>query len=292
MSETMARYNDAAMRPGFYVSGFDPRQFLRLNTNEEGRKEWSLDTALKKLWFRMIYPNGRIDTSVLEKDERHIFINARVYADRMDPPENFLAEGKAERFAPVDPSSAKPYEVYFCDWAETVAIGRALTNAGFDLPFVNVLENGVLLNPMTGEVVDGPEPPAPAAAAPQTAPRPYSNLTAPPAQQTAAQQQAPRRITPAVQQPPVNPAGNPQAAPNWPQQPAEPRNEAEALQMPLEWAKKVPVSVGYYQGRRMEEVAMMGRDKLEWFLTGYKGNDFKLRAAAKILINHAMAQAG
>ena len=102
-------YNDAALRPNLYQSGFDPRQFLRLNTNEEGRREWSLDTAFKKLWFRTIYPNGRICTTVLEKDERHICINARVYADRMDPPDSYLAEGKAERFAPGDPASAKPY---------------------------------------------------------------------------------------------------------------------------------------------------------------------------------------
>ena len=147
-------YNDAALRPNLYQSGFDPRQFLRLNTNEEGRREWSLDTAFKKLWFRTIYPNGRICTTVLEKDERHICINARVYADRMDPPDSYLAEGKAERFAPGDPASAKPYELYFADWAETVAIGRALTNAGFDVPFVNVLQDGLLLDPFTGEVLE------------------------------------------------------------------------------------------------------------------------------------------
>ena len=32
-------YNDAALRPNLYQSGFDPRQFLRLNTNEEGKAE-------------------------------------------------------------------------------------------------------------------------------------------------------------------------------------------------------------------------------------------------------------
>ena len=154
MNANTGMYNDAALRPGLYQSGFDPRQFLRLNTNEEGRREWSLDTAFKKLWFRTIYPNGRICTTVLEKDERHICINARVYADRMDPPDSYLAEGKAERFAPGDPASAKPYELYFADWAETVAIGRALTNAGFDVPFVNVLQDGLLLDPFTGEVLE------------------------------------------------------------------------------------------------------------------------------------------
>lgn len=213
-------YNDAALRPGLYQSGFDPRQFLRLNTNEEGRREWSLDTAFKKLWFRTIYPNGRICTTVLEKDERHICINARVYADRMDPPDSYLAEGKAERFAPGDPASAKPYELYFADWAETVAIGRALTNAGFDVPFVNVLQDGLLLDPFTGEVLEengGPAAvptPAPQLAAQAAPPRQYSKVTAPPAQIPAQQvvpvqaaapaaqrQQGPQKIGMTAQQP-------------------------------------------------------------------------------------------
>ena len=37
----MAYFNYILWR-GEYQSGFDPRQFLRLNTNEEGRREWSL----------------------------------------------------------------------------------------------------------------------------------------------------------------------------------------------------------------------------------------------------------
>jgi hypothetical protein len=39
MNANTGMYNDAALRPGLYQSGFDPRQFLRLNTNEEGKAE-------------------------------------------------------------------------------------------------------------------------------------------------------------------------------------------------------------------------------------------------------------
>ncbi len=299
-ANTSEMYNDAALRPGLYQSGFDPRQFLRLNTNEEGRKEWSLDTAFKKLWFRTIYPNGRICTTVLEKDERHICINARVYADRMDPPDSYLAEGKAERFAPGDPASAKPYELYFADWAETVAIGRALTNAGFDVPFVNVLQNGMLMNPLTGEVLEenGAPAPAPQPAEIQTPPvRQYSNLTAPPVQQQAPVQQAPakqrqqppQRLGMAGQQPTPS---TPQAGVQQPVQTAEPRNEEEAMKMPLEWAKNYRITVGIHAGKTLSEVAMIAPGALDWYVKKYSGNDFKLRAAAQILMDHAMAQAG
>ena len=291
-------YNDAALRPNLYQSGFDPRQFLRLNTNEEGRREWSLDTAFKKLWFRTIYPNGRICTTVLEKDERHICINARVYADRMDPPESYLAEGKAERFAPGDPASAKPYELYFADWAETVAIGRALTNAGFDVPFVNVLQDGLLLDPFTGEVLEenggqaAAPAPAPQPAAQAAPPRQYSNVTAPPvqipAQQAAApatqRQQPPQKLGMATSQQPGTPAAT--------QPLQEPRNAEEAMKMPLEWAKNYRITVGIHTGKTLSEVAMIAPGALDWYLKKYSGNDFKLRAAAQILMDHAMAQAG
>lgn len=297
MNANTGMYNDAALRPGLYQSGFDPRQFLRLNTNEEGRREWSLDTAFKKLWFRTIYPNGRICTTVLEKDERHICINARVYADRMDPPDSYLAEGKAERFAPGDPASAKPYELYFADWAETVAIGRALTNAGFDVPFVNVLQDGLLLDPLTGEVLEenGAPAPAPQPTAQAVPPRQYSNVTAPPMQQTAPVQQAPaqrqqspRKIGMAAQQStPI-----PQPAVQQPAPATEPRNEEEAMKMPLEWAKNYRITVGIHTGKTLSEVAMIAPGALDWYLKKYSGNDFKLRAAAKILMDHAMAQAG
>lgn len=291
-------YNDAALRPNLYQSGFDPRQFLRLNTNEEGRREWSLDTAFKKLWFRTIYPNGRICTTVLEKDERHICINARVYADRMDPPESYLAEGKAERFAPCDPASAKPYELYFADWAETVAIGRALTNAGFDVPFVNVLQDGLLLDPFTGEVLEengGPAAapaPAPQPAAQAAPPRQYSNVTAPPAQSPAQQAAAPATQR---QQPPQKlgmAAPQQSGAPAAAQPLQEPCNAEEAMQMPLEWAKNYRITVGIHTGKTLSEVAMIAPGALDWYLKKYSGNDFKLRAAAQILMDHAMAQAG
>lgn len=313
MSETMQNvaYDDMAARPGFYVPGFDPRQFLRTSTDEEGQQELTLDVKLRKHWFRLVHPGGKITTDIIEKDERHTVVNARVYADREDPVEKFLAEGKAERFAPADPMNAKPYEMYFSDWAETVAIGRALSNAGFDLPFVNAAYGALTVNALTGEVVEGSIPPvAPRQQAPaQPVQRQYSSRTAPPAQTGSLIQ------TPAKQKQAQPVAGNagvvPMPAPSGQQtfaaqapvqqtlQPiqaqasmAEPRTEAEALQMPLEWAISYPVQVGAFAGKKLGDVAMQNPGALNWYIKTYRGSDFKLRAAAQILLNHAMAKAG
>lgn len=333
MSETMQNmaYDDMAARPGFYVPGFDPRQFLRASTDEEGRQELTLDVKHRKHWFRLVHPNGKITTDIIAKDERHAVVNARVYADRADPIDQFLAEGKAERFAPADPMTAKPYELYFYDWAETVAIGRALANAGFDVPFVNAMQNGMTVNAMTGEVLDTSQPnPAvpsiPQQQAPaQTQQRQYSNRTAPPAQAgpliqspastpqkqaqpargnagAAARPAASGQQTFAAQPPaqqvlqvaPMQGQQTLQAAPmqGQPAQPAEPRNEAEALQMPLEWALNYPVQVGAFAGKKLGEVARQNPGALNWYVKTYRGNDFKLRAAAQILLDQAMAKAG
>ena len=51
-------------------------------------------------------------------------------------------------------------------------------------------------------------------------------------------------------------------------------------------------TVGIHTGKTLSEVAMIAPGALDWYLKKYSGNDFKLRAAAQILKDHAMAQAG
>ena len=139
--------------------------------------------------------------------------------------------------------------------------------------------------------------PQPAAA--QTAPpRQYSSVTSPPVQQAtqavisgqqtpAQRQQTSQKLGMTVQQPG---ASAPQQGAKLPVQ--EPRNLEEAMQMPLEWAKNYRITVGIHTGKTLSEVAMIAPGALDWYLKKYSGNDFKLRAAAQILMDHAMAQAG
>ena len=61
------------------VRGFDPLRYIR--RTKEGPK---LDLSVKKLWFRMKYPNGRIKLSHLKITEQLAIIEARVYFDKND----------------------------------------------------------------------------------------------------------------------------------------------------------------------------------------------------------------
>ena len=61
------------------VKGFDPTRFLR--KTKDGPK---LDLSVKKLWFRLKYPNGRIKLSALKITDQLAIIEARVFFDKND----------------------------------------------------------------------------------------------------------------------------------------------------------------------------------------------------------------
>lgn len=80
-------------------------------------------------WFRLRYPMGRIETSVLPEGSG-AKAKARIYPDYKDSPEHFLSEATATRYPLADKPEISPAE-----WAQTAAIGIALRNAGFGLQF-------------------------------------------------------------------------------------------------------------------------------------------------------------
>lgn len=59
------------------VKGFDPTRFLR--RTKDGAK---LDLSIKKLWFRLKYPNGRIKLSALKITDQLAIIEAKVFLKR------------------------------------------------------------------------------------------------------------------------------------------------------------------------------------------------------------------
>lgn len=62
------------------VPGFNPLKFLR--RTKDG--DWKLDLKIKKLWFRLKYPTGRIKLSALKITDQLAIIEARVYFDKDD----------------------------------------------------------------------------------------------------------------------------------------------------------------------------------------------------------------
>lgn len=289
-----ALYDDKAARPDFYNESwsFDPLQYLRRSTDEEGRVELSLDIKYRKHWFRLVYPQGqmRIHEKTISKEAA--MFTVRVYADKNDDPENFLAEGTAIRYYGTN----KQYERYFVDWAETMATGRALTSAGFDVPWCNKPTDNGAVNLYTGETISYDEDAAPAPLSESK--RQYSDVTAPPQEEPipelAGQQQfgtqtpAEQPATPATSQAAPVPAVNLPASP-----PVEPKDYTEALAMlSVEQAKSLVVNFnGKNKGKTLGQVAIESPGDIDWIANKYQGGNFKLKAGAKILTDAAIAQA-
>ena len=112
------------------VEGFDPSQHLR--KSEDGKDELYLDVKWRIFWFRKKYPNGKIDVELLQVDADKGFavVQAKIYTDKSDMPELYLAKSISQRFR-----NASEYGDRFLEFAETAAIGRALSDAGFGTQF-------------------------------------------------------------------------------------------------------------------------------------------------------------
>lgn len=113
------------------VEGFNPLDFIEKYPGEDDNTEIRnyLPVKYQIAWFRLKYPTGKIAVS-LKKETNCFIATAKVYPDYKDSPDSFLAEASAARGKSEDVPSVSPRE-----WAQTAAIGKALTYAGFGLQF-------------------------------------------------------------------------------------------------------------------------------------------------------------
>lgn len=117
------------------VEGFDPSSLLghtvSPTTGEEGLQ---LDLAYKKLWFRLAYPEGRLQTEKVSLTEQMAVFEARVYLHYSDAdPVSSFASGCAREDAPGG---------CYIQVAQNQAMDTALTDAGFGLQFADVCTDG------------------------------------------------------------------------------------------------------------------------------------------------------
>lgn len=112
------------------VEGFNPSDFVRMNTGEDGSNDAYLDAKYRVLWFRLHHPEGKLDPEIIHLDDKSACICCRVYANKADPPEQFIGKAYSHRFLTDDPFGGRYLEV-----AETVAKGRALADAGYGTQF-------------------------------------------------------------------------------------------------------------------------------------------------------------
>ena len=269
------------------VDGFDPSKFMRkltkVDENGQPSERMYLEVSYRKLWFRLKHPEGAIRKFIREVNDQFAIMEARVYLDRRDPEESYIANAIVKRyFHPEDKLCDKYLEI-----AETAAVGRALADAGFGIQFTDSSENpesgvvdspigvpyGMGVNTITGEVMHTPQTPAPAAAnaAVNSAPNGVS-MTAP------MPQTQPIQSAPQAQPAPAVPAFTPEMS-----------VEQILPMMTMQFAINYEVDCGVFKGKRLGQVAQETPQSLEWYVTSYRGKNNVLRAAAKFLLDKASA---
>ena len=116
------------------VEGFEPKDYLRKEETENG-VSFYLDTKYRLLWFRMKYPEGKLVKIPKALNRECATFEVRVYTDKNDVENNFLANGFASRYK--DDENEK-FGLNFVESAETAALGRALKDAGFGTQFCDI----------------------------------------------------------------------------------------------------------------------------------------------------------
>ncbi len=129
------------------VEGFNIENLLSTVVDEKtGVEKKYMSVQNRVLWFRMVNPLGKIVTNILEKNDSFAIVEARVYLSKEDDDKNYVAKGIAQR----EFSKENVYSTRNIEWAETAAIGRALSLAGFGTQFCSdeLNDNGVVDSPI------------------------------------------------------------------------------------------------------------------------------------------------
>lgn len=287
------------------VKGFDPTRYLR--KTKEGPK---LDLSVKKLWFRMKYPNGRIKLSALRITDQLAIIEARVYFDKNDT--NHVSSFTAQTYKESTPGGL------YVEMAQHNAVDEALSSAGFGIQFVPANESRrplvseddvpkatekIVEKAPTVKVEVPPERKVEQVAEPIVAESVaeeavVEQLTVPVAEVADAPvEEAPAAsITEAVETAPAVVAPTPTVV-SPVQEVTEIREDDNALPynknmtieeicalMSVDEARNYVVPVGSCKGWTLDQVADRRTPSLKWYLTGYTGDDNILRAAATIMM--------
>ena len=296
------------------VKGFDPTRFLR--KTKDGPK---LDLNVKKLWFRLKYPNGRIKLSALKITDQLAIIEARVFFDKNDtqPVSSFTAQTN---------NQTTPGGLYI-EMAQHNAIDEALSSAGFGIQFVPANESR---RPLVSEseipkveekpIVEVPtvkvEVPIDKKVEPEQVVEPIVEETVePPVVQAIVEEpitEVPAaQIAEMVESAPVEEAPAPVETKPEPEVVA-PVNEVTEIQedennlsynksmsveeicalMTEEEARNYVVPVGTCKNWTMDQVASRRPVSLKYYLSpAYTGDDNILRAAATIMLRLTQSQA-
>lgn len=174
------------------VEGFDPHMVTACYEDTEGNGRMYLQAEFSMLWFRLKYPNGRLEQVLSRMNDQMATVEGRVY----DNDGNLLANAFVTRYR-----GEGQFGMDYVQNAGTAAIRKALGNCGFGTPADAVYIEGVTPLFKAAENEDTPvdagvqtripippvpkdyqqnAEPAPAAPAPASAPAP-NTIPIPPA---------------------------------------------------------------------------------------------------------------
>ena len=103
------------------IDGFEPMEFARLIEKEGKEPQLYLDVKFRKLWFRLCNPNGKISKKIISLNENMAIVEAKVYLDKEDQPDSYVACALSQKFRTDDPKFGDK----FLETAETAAAASA-----------------------------------------------------------------------------------------------------------------------------------------------------------------------
>lgn len=116
------------------VEGFDPHMVTACYQDTEGNGRMYLQAEFSMLWFRLKYPNGRLEQVLSRMNDQMATVEGRVY----DNDGNLLANAFVTRYR-----SEEQFGKDYVQNAGTAAIRKALGNCGFGTPADAVYIEGV-----------------------------------------------------------------------------------------------------------------------------------------------------
>lgn len=270
------------------VEGFHPLELARKISNDGQEEQLYLDVKYRKLWFRLANPAGRIISRIVNLTNDMAVVEARIYLDKADTEDNYIANSFSQKFRSDDPQFGNK----FLEMAETAAIGRALSDAGYGVQFADVGEEndpaqvdaGIPChqNPQVHETMSTQQ-----------------QIPAPSYQEQMNgfyhQAQAGGNV---IGQAVRNPSGNPvQQMPQHTtaaiQLDASLPVEELVRRMTYEQAKQITVTgSGKFSGKTMGQIAVESPSSIQWFADSYGGQNHLIPAAARVILNQAMPMAG
>ncbi len=238
------------------VEGFDPSAFLRKLIGENGEEQFYLDVKYRKLWFRLMHPEGKITKRIIKLENNFAIIESKVYLHRNDPVDAYVSCAFAQRWRKDDDA----YGLKYVETAETAAVGRALADAGFGIQFSEPGED------QDSSLVDAP-------------------VTIPDGASAGIPDEADEELPEENFQPVAKEKKNSLKNNKIGKEMDESMSVEELVKvMSLNDAKNYVIPIGAYRGKTLGELCIEKPSALSWYIDSYNGNKNMLRAGAKILL--------